>query len=84
MVVAAVCFELRCIRRRDERGLLRGGVGEVAAGSHVDGCVGVDGPADHHVENVAGDDPGDDEETEGVVAGVGVAHIFEEFGGLFG
>jgi hypothetical protein len=33
---------------------------------------------------VAGDDPGDDEETEGVVAGVGVAHVFEEFGGLFG
>ena len=84
MVVAAVCFELRSIGCRDERGLLRGGVGEVAAGSNVDGCVGVDGPADHHVENVAGDDPGDDEETEGVVAGVGVAHIFEEFGSLFG
>lgn len=84
MVVTAICFKLRCVGCGDERGVLRGGIGEIAAGCHIDWGVCVDGPADHHVENVAGDDPGDDEETEGVVAGVGVAHVFEEFGGLFG
>jgi hypothetical protein len=31
---------------------------------------------------VAGNDPGEDEETERVVAGVGVAHVLEEFGSL--
>lgn len=58
------------------------GVGEVAAGCHVDRGVGVDGPADHHVEDVAGEEPGDDEDAKGDVAGGGVAHVFEEFGSL--
>lgn len=55
----------------------RVGIGEVATGGHVDWRVGVNGPADHHVEDVAGQEPRDDEDAECNVAGGGVAHVFE-------
>lgn len=64
---------------------LRGGFGGVGAVGHryrVD--VGVYGVADCEVGNVAGEEPGDDEDGEGGVAGALVVEVAEDFGGLDG
>lgn len=82
MVISSQCLKLSRIRCGDKRGLLRCGISEVAARRHIDGRIGVDGPADHHVEDVAGNDPADNEDTKGIVASVGVAHVLEKLGSL--
>ena len=58
-------------------------VGEVAARGHVNGGVGVNRPADHHVKEMAGKEPCNDKDTKGDIAGSGVAHVLEQFGSLF-
>jgi hypothetical protein len=55
---------------------------EVAARCHVDRRMGIDGPADCHVDNMSSDEPCDDEYAKGDVASSRVAHVFKQFRGL--
>jgi len=48
----------------------------------VDGDVAIDGEAYEVVEDVAEEEPGEDEDGKGNVAGGGVAGVFEDFGAL--
>jgi len=54
----------------------------VAAVVDHDRDIGVNGPADHQIDYVAGSDPGCHEEAEEDVACGGVAEVFEAFRGL--
>lgn len=58
-----------------------GGTG-VAAVVHLGGDVSVDGPAELKVEDVAGDEPCEHEDSEGDVAARFIFEVFEDFGSL--